>query len=193
MNIRPKIPVSDSCTIIGNGPAVSKIDIDNSFVIRCNNSSGKTDLNITSLYNTVSVKISCPVFGVVPLSTTLYRRYSDKMMHITWMRNAEVLKRKGNEVWTYNDNDDFAEVFIRVAESINAFPTTGMMGIALARWIGFQKIIISGFTFFRVGYDREVTPHHNPGAEMNLLRDWIDEDERVYILDELTKVVLYDN
>lgn len=193
VNIRGKIPAGDCCAVIGNGPSVSNIDIDNSFVIRCNNSTGKADLNITSMYNPVSVHIPCPILCVMPMST-IYQKYTEsKWQHLNWRKNADDLIKKGNEVWLYGELDDFAEVFGEVAESINSLPTTGIMGIALARWIGFRKIILSGFTFFRVGYDRPVTAHHNPGAEMNLLREWISEDDRVYILDGLTKAVLYDN
>lgn len=200
MNIRNKIPLSDACAIIGNGPSETDLsaEIDRSYVMRCNTfklsplTGTRTDLNITSLYRDITGRVPYPVFGVVPISDCLYQKYSDSTCrHANWINNADKFTRNGNEVWTYCDNDDYVEVFKEVTSEINAFPTVGIMGIATARWIGFPKIIITGFTFFKIGYDRLIARHHNPNAEIRLVSKWIETGN--YVIDELTKKVLYDN
>jgi tetratricopeptide (TPR) repeat protein len=192
------------CSVIGNGPFHSDLSsgIDKSFVVRCNRFSlngykeigRKTDLNISSLYHEIipDQKVNYPIFGILPISGSAYQQYTTaKSMHILWQQNGEKLINKGNQVWMYDDNDSFIDVFKDVCESINAFPTVGMMGIAMARWMGFKKIILSGFTFFQTEqshYDSLVivkpSGHHNPIAERDLLRKWIDEDQIEYILDD---------
>jgi hypothetical protein len=201
MNIRDKIFVSDYCAIIGNGPSLTDLssEIDNSYVMRCNSfkisklTGTRTDLNITALYHGVTGRVCYPIFGVLPISYNLYQKYSDSdTRHINWFNNANKIASEGNDVWMYGDNDDYAEVFKSVAEEINAFPTVGLMGIATARWMGFPKIIITGFTFFKIGYDRVIIKHHhNPDAEIRLVNKWIETGD--YLIDELTKKVLNDN
>ncbi len=202
MNIRDKIPLIDICSVIGNGPSDTDLsrEIDSSYVIRCNNfkltplTGTITDLNITALYTSATGHLPYPIFGVLPMSPILYEKYSNSEdMHVGWRRVADRYIKHGNEVWTYGEGDDFAEIFREVTEEIDAFPTTGLMGIALARWIGFPTIILSGFTFFSIVYDRKVTPHHKPNAERELVKRWIDFDERYYILDNLVQYTLYDN
>jgi hypothetical protein len=204
----------DTCSVIGNGPYESDLSktIDNSFVMRCNNfKTGeqykgigtRIDMNISSLFYEIvpEEKVSYPIFGVLPISNTLYQQYtSAKMMHSYWQENALKLASMGNMVITYDDEDLFSDVFTDVARQINAFPTVGILAIAAARWIGYKKILISGFTFFETPKshyfkDEIVKPsmHHNVKAEKMLLRNWIDQKNGIeYILDELTKKTLYD-
>jgi len=96
-------------------------------------------------------------------------------------------------------------LFAGVAKEINAFPSVGIMAIALAEWLGFKKIILTGFTFFESEkshyfLNEKVVPseHHNPGAEKKAIRRWIESDkvimpEREYVLDELMKEKLYED
>lgn len=193
------------CAVIGNGPFKKDLskEIDASFVMRCNNFKlgykeigSRIDLNISSLYHEIipEDKVDYPILGVLPISDKMYQQYSDaKLMHNHWMDNGMKLIEKGNVVWMYGDNDSYSEVFKDVVKEINAFPTVGIMGIATARWMGFKKIIISGFTFFQTEQshyfmEKRVRPssHHNPIAERELLLKWIAEDKDVqYILDNL--------
>lgn len=196
---------NQACAVIGNGPFKTDLskEINQSFVMRCNNFKlgfpeigSRTDLNISSLYHEIipEGKVDYPIFGVLPISETLYQRYTDaKQMHLHWIQNGEKLIHDGNVVWMYGDNDSYAKVFQEVVEQINAFPTVGIMAIATARWMGFKKIIISGFTFFQTEQshyfmEKKVRPsgHHNPIAERELLLKWINEDKDVtYVLDIL--------
>lgn len=193
------------CAVIGNGPFKKDLskEIDASFVMRCNNFKlgykeigSRTDLNISSLYHEIipGDKVDYPILGVLPISDKMYQQYTDaKLMHNYWMDNGMKLIEKGNVVWMYGDNDSYSEVFKNVVKEINAFPTVGIMGIATARWMGFKKIIISGFTFFQTEQshyfmEKRVRPssHHNPIAERELLLKWIAEDSDIqYILDNL--------
>lgn len=199
-----------SCAVIGNAPYKTDLSrqIDSSYVMRCNNFKIwtkeigiRTDLNISSLYNAVNQKLPYPVFGVLPISKTIYQLYIEaKEQHMIWKNHAKLLRLMGSEVWTYDETDPFSEVFTSVASQINAFPTTGLMGIAAARWVGFQQIILSGFTFHQTkqthyisSESRPAGAHHNPIAEMRLVNKWIAEDNIVYILDELTNKILNDN
>jgi glycosyltransferase involved in cell wall biosynthesis len=199
------------CSVIGNGPFKSDLSkqIDNSFVMRCNNFKlgykeigTRIDLNISSLLKDIlpEEKVDYPILGVLPISDTMYQEYSDaKFMHRFWLENAESLIQKGNIVWMYGDNEEYSKVFQEVTREINAFPTVGIMGIATARWMGFKKIIISGFTFFQIEKshyfkEEKIKPsmHHNPIAEKQLLLKWINEDKGIkYILDKLTEDNLY--
>jgi hypothetical protein len=203
MDIRSKIVQSgalgDCCAVIGNGPVKTDLSkqIDDSYVMRCNSfelhkgTGTATDLNITSLYNFREGRFNYPILGVLPISDNLYQKYvTVKDMHKIWERHAKKLIMDRNRVWLYDERDDYAKVFTEVAEAINAFPTPGMMGIATARWLKFPKIILSGFTFFKSGFVKPIAAHHNPEAERNLVRSWIDDS---FILDELTKKALYDN
>ena len=193
------------CAVIGNGPFKKDLskEIDDSFVMRCNNFKlgfpeigSRTDLNISSLYHEIvpKEKVDYPILGVLPISDIMYQQYTDaKRMHEFWLQNGEDLIKKGNVVWMYGDNDAYANVFREVTKEINAFPTVGIMGIATARWMGFKKIIISGFTFFQTEQshyfmEKSIRPssHHNTIAERELLLKWISEDnDTEYILDNL--------
>jgi tetratricopeptide (TPR) repeat protein len=195
------------CSIIGNGPFKTDLSkqIDESFVMRCNNFKlgypeigSRIDLNLSSLYHEIipDHKVEYPILGVLPISNVMYQPFTDaKMMHKFWLENGEKLIQMGNIVWMYGDQEKFSEVFMSVVNEIKAFPTVGIMGIAIARWMGFKKIIISGFTFFQTEKshyfkDERVKPssHHNPIAERELLLKWISQDSDVeYILDTLVK------
>lgn len=199
------------CSVIGNGPFKTDLSkqIDKSFVMRCNNFKlgykeigTRIDINISSLLKDIlpEGKVDYPILGVLPISNIMYQDYSDaKFMHRFWLENGEDLIKKGNIVWMYGDNEEYAKVFKNVVSEIKAFPTVGIMGIATARWMGFKKIIISGFTFFqseKSHYFKEekIKPssHHNPIAEKQLLLKWIKEDTGIkYILDKLTEDNLY--
>jgi tetratricopeptide (TPR) repeat protein len=202
----------DSCSVIGNGPFTTDLsrEIDNSFVMRCNNfktgegfeSIGeRVDLNISSLFQLIvpTEKVDYPIFGVLPFSDTLYQQYTEaKQMHHAWDQNSKKLLTIGCTVWTYSDKDDYSKLFTEIAAHINAFPTVGIMGIATARKLGFKRIIITGFTFFQSDKshywsDIKVRPsnHHNVEAERNLVRHWIDNDDIEYVLDEKLKENLY--
>ena len=196
-----------SCSVIGNGPFKTDLskEIDDSFVMRCNNFKlgfpeigSRIDLNISSLYHEIipDHKVDYPILGILPISETMYQKYTDaKKMHEFWLDNGEKLIKMGNVVWMYGDNEEFSEVFRYVSEEIKAFPTVGIMAIALARWMGFKEIIISGFTFFQSEQShyfqkKNVRPssHHNPIAERDLLIRWITEDIDIkYILDKLVE------
>ena len=72
------------------------------------------------------------------------------------------------------------------------------MGIATARKLGFKRIILSGFTFFKTDKshywsDIKVKPssHHNSEAERVLIRHWIDNDDIEYVFDDKLKENLY--
>lgn len=198
LNIKDKIPALDCCSIIGNGPTATDMSdlIDASYVMRCNyfalhkNTGTRIDLNINSLYNHPSGRYYYPIFGILPIDY-IYKDYAYDMS-VLWQRHAHKLSQHGNEVWTYGQNDDFAEVFNEVAGKIKAFPTTGIMAIATARWKGAKSIIVSGFSFFKIGFVKPIAAHHNPDAEIALLRHWIETDDREYILDRIVKKVLYD-
>jgi hypothetical protein len=132
----------------------------------------------------------------------MYQKFSDaKFMHRFWIENGEKLIQMGNVAWMYGDDEQFAEVFKSVTREIGAFPTVGIMGIAIARWLGFKKIILSGFTFFQTEKSHYFTDevkkpsmHHNTIAERDLLIRWISNDKDVkYILDKLTAQNLYVN
>jgi len=198
-----------SCAVIGNGPFKTDLskEIEKAFVMRCNNFKtgykeigDKVDLNISSLYYEIipDKKVDYPVFGILPISDRMYQQYTDaKQMHKYWLENGQKLIDMGITTWMYGDNDSFAKVFKEVAKEINAFPTVGMMGIALARWMGFKNIILSGFTFFQTEKshywtNEKVNPsiHHNPEAEKELLNKWIKNDNIEYVLDEVMKLNL---
>ena len=202
----------ESCSVIGNGPFDTDLsrEIDNSYVMRCNNfKTGEgfeyigdhTDLNISSLYHEIipDKKVEYPIFGVLPFSDTLYQEYTEaKEMHKHWEANSKTLLSLGCTVWSYSDKDDYAKLFTEVAKQINAFPTVGIMGIATARKLGFKRIILSGFTFFQSDKshywsDIKVNPsnHHNAEAEKKLIRHWVENDEIEYVLDEKLKTNLY--
>jgi len=202
----------ESCAVIGNGPFSSDLsrEIDNSFVMRCNNfktgegyeSIGdRIDLNISSLYHEIvpTKRVDYPIFGVLPLSDTLYQQYTDaKKMHHAWSQNYKDLVTRGCTVWTYDEKDDYSKLFSEVAAHVNAFPTVGIMGIATARKLGFKRIILTGFTFFQSDKshywsDIKINPsnHHNAKAEKDLIRHWIDNDDIEYVLDDELKANLY--
>jgi len=210
--INDRINGEDSCSVIGNGPFSSDLsrEIDNSFVMRCNNFKkgedyepigDRVDLNISSLYHEIipSTRVDYPIFGVLPISETLYQKYTEaKQMHNAWAHNYDKLISLGNTVWTYNEKDDYSKLFSEVAAHINAFPTVGILGIATARKLGFKRIILTGFTFFQsekshYWSDIKINPsnHHDPVAEKNLIRHWIDNDDIEYVLDEKLKENLY--
>jgi hypothetical protein len=195
----------DSCAVIGNGPFTSDLskDIDQSFVMRCNNFKtgegyekigSRVDLNISSLYHEIvpNESVDYPILGVLPLSE-MYQEFTDaKQMHFHWEENAYKCMSMGNSVFTYGDKDDYAQLFLGIARRINAFPTVGIMAIATARALNFKKIILSGFTFFEsekshYWSDIAVVPssHHNVQAERDLVREWIKADNTEYIIDEL--------
>ena len=201
----------DVYSVVGNGPFISHltIEINDSFVMRCNDFKIgigigiETDLNISSLYHEIvpTEKVDYPILGILPITNTGYQKFTTaKQMHIHWENNAKKCKELGNTVITYTDQDRFFhEVFLPIAESINAIPTVGILAIALARWWKAKKIIITGFTFFeseKSHYNKEenVAPsmHHNVQAEKLLLRSWMQVDDIHYVLDGLTREVLYD-
>lgn len=217
--IQPMITGKDACSIIGNGPFKTNLskEINHSFIMRCNNFKvgvaykgigTRTDLNISSLFHEIipTKKVDYPVFGILPISDTLYQKYTTaKQMHKYWVENAVKLAVMEINVFTYGDVDEFAKVFSIVAEEINAFPSVGIMAIMLARFLHFKKIIITGFTFFESEKSHYfmndvVIPssHHNMQAEKESIRKWIESDkeynpEREYILDELMKEKLYED
>jgi len=217
--IEPMVKGMEACTVVGNGPFKTdlEMDITLSFIMRCNNFKvGKgyekigrrTDLNISSLYHEIipTKKVSYPVFGILPISNTLYQEYTTaKQMHKYWGDNAMKLALKKINVITYGDSDEFAEMFTVVAKQINAFPSVGIMAIMLARWLHFDKIILTGFTFFESEkshyfLDEKIVPssHHNPDAEKKAIKRWIEIDkvsypEREYVLDELMREKLYED
>ena len=205
----------DYCSVIGNGPSDSFLGnkIDGSFVIRCNDFrpgvaakiGSKTDLNASSLYKPIcpTKKVPYEILGVLPISDTLYQQYTTaKEMHTFWIENGREMISMGNSVWMYGDQDSMADLFTEVASFINAFPTVGIMAIAVARWLGFKEIIVTGFTFFKGEQSHywtkekvEPSSHHNPSAEGKLLLKWIGEDSgRIeYVLDDLTIKSLHRN
>jgi len=217
--IKPMISEMDACTVVGNGPFKTNLskEITLSFIMRCNNFKvgkgyekiGKrTDLNISSLFHEIipQKKVTYPIFGILPISDTLYQKYTTaKQMHKYWNENANDLRARGMNVITYSDEDEFAKMFTVVAEEINAFPSVGIMAIMLARWLHFKKIILTGFTFFESEKSHyflkdNVIPsaHHNMKAEKEAIRGWIESDkefnpEREYVLDELMKEKLYED
>ena len=201
----------DSCAVIGNGPFETDLsaEIDSSFVMRCNNYKlgydkigTRVDLNVSSLYVEIipDKYTDIPILGVLPISETMYQLYTEAtQMHLFWKENADKLKQMGISVYTYGDKDEeIASVFKSVASAIKAFPTVGIMAIALARMWEFEKIIVSGFTFFegdKSHYfkDKKVLPgyHHNVNAEKMLLKSWVEHDKgREWVLDGLTKEAL---
>ncbi len=205
--------VAGNYAIVGNGPFISDLDreIESSYVMRCNdfkvdNFKGighRTDLNISSLYKEIipKAKVPYPILGILPITDTGYQKYTTaKEMHKFWDENATALKKMGNDVTLYGDQDRFYhEVFLPIAEGIQAFPTVGILAIGLARWWGAKNITITGFTFFeseKSHYykDKNVKPssHHNVGKEKLLLRSWIETDGIEYRLDGLTREALYD-
>jgi len=204
---------NNRCSIVGNGPYKTNLSkkINESFVMRCNNFElnsfagiGKrTDINISSLNPEIvpKGKVNYPIFGVLPISNSLYQEYTTaRQMHVYWQQEAVKLVEMENVVITYDEEDEYAKLFSAVAQKIQAFPTVGIMAIATARWLGFKEILITGFTFFKSEKshyfkDEKVIPssHHNTDAERELLKSWIVEDEIKgvkYILDELTEETL---
>ena len=213
VRLKRKIVGHDSCAVIGNGPFESDLskEIDSSFVMRCNNyKTGesfkgigeRTDLNVSSLFHEIIPQeyTEVSVLGVLPISDTMYQRYTDApMMHVYWKENADKLRQMGISVYTYDESDEeIARVFNNVASAIKAFPTVGIMAIALARMWGFKKIVVSGFTFFETKkshYFKEETVkpsmHHNVRAEKMLLKAWVEHDkDREWVLDDLTRADL---
>ena len=210
VKIKNKIKGYDSCAVIGNGPFESDLseEIDNSFVMRCNDYrvgegyegvGSKTDLNISSLYHEIipTEYTAVPILGVLPIHDTVYQQYTDaKKMHIFWKENADKLRQMGISVYTYGDSDtELMDLFRVVSREIQAFPTVGIMGIALALKLGFKKIVVSGFTFFESDKshyfkDEKVVPssHHNVRAEKKLFESWVNASGDIeWVLDELTK------
>lgn len=195
------------CAVIGNGPFHDNFDkiIDSSdtFVMRCNDFRScvglgmKIDLNISSLHKDIIpiAKVDYPIFGILPISNTLYQEYTDaKQMHIHWANNGQGLIDKGMKCLMYSDKDTFTEVFSIVCQEIKAFPSVGILAIAMARWMGFKEIIVTGFTFFQsekshYWTDKVTVPssHHNTEAERKLLKKWVEGDDIEYVLDEITK------
>jgi hypothetical protein len=119
------------------------------------------------------------------------------MMHEYWLENGQRQIDKGNLVWMYGNQDIFAKLFKEIATEINAFPTVGIMAIAIARFLKFEEIIISGFTFFqskKSHYFKEeaIIPsdHHDVLAEKQLFIKWINHDNINYILDEKTAQII---
>jgi len=203
----------ERCSVVGNGPFKRNMSkqIDESFVMRCNNFQingfdgigTRTDVNISSLNPEIvpKEKVDYPILGILPLSDTLYQQYTTaKMMHKFWQQEAVKLVNMENTVITYDDEDEFAKLFSQVAYDIQAFPTVGVMAIAAARWLGFKEILITGFTFFQSGpshyfKDEIVIPssHHNTLAEAELVANWINDGQKdgiKYILDDLTTLSL---
>jgi hypothetical protein len=199
-NLIKSIKNNKSCTVIGNGPYITDLSkyINGSYVMRCNNFKlispeigTRTDLKMSSLYNGDNEKYSFPILGVLPISDTLYQQYTEaKKQHLIWLNNSKKLIEAGNLVWIYNESDSYSEVFKSVAGKINAFPSTGLMGIATARWMGFTQIILSGFTFFQTKLNKPMGSHHNATTELALVNEWVCTDDIHYILDELTEYEL---
>ena len=212
-DVKRKIIGHKSCAVVGNGPFKTDLaeQIDDSFVMRCNNFKcgdeyseigTRIDLNISSLYYEIipTETVDYPVLGVLPMSEIMYQKYTDaKGMHKYWGENLQKLRDMGIDAYAYGDKDeDMAKIFMSVAGAINAFPTVGIIAIAIARAWGFKKIIVTGFTFFeskKSHYfsDKKVVPsmHHNIGGEKMLLKSWITYDkDREWVLDELTQEAL---
>jgi glycosyltransferase involved in cell wall biosynthesis len=208
----------ERCAIIGNGPFKTDmnkaIDDEKCFVMRCNNFQlngfaeigTKTNLNISSLNPEIvpKEKVDYPIFGVLPISETLYQQYTTaKLMHTYWQAEAVKQIELGNTVITYDDVDSYANLFKDIAETINAFPTVGVMAIATARWLGFKEILITGFTFFQSApshyFKKEIvvpSSHHNTLAEAELVGSWVKDGKKdgiKYILDDLTTISLKDH
>jgi hypothetical protein len=122
-------------------------------------------------------------------------------MHIDWQKSRDRLIQMKNQVWTYSNNDSFSLIFSEVCESIEAIPTVGLMGIAIARWLQFKTIILTGFTFFKTKkthyYDDKMITiesyHHKPESERKLIKKWISCDKATnYIIDNLLFFYLKD-
>jgi hypothetical protein len=193
--------------VVGNGPYESDLSeaIDSAFVMRCNafdlgfhGIGSRVDLNLSSLYHRVvpARRVAYPILGVFPTTPSLFQKYTVlRDMHVDWLASQERLSRLGNEVWTYSEEDPLSRVFAETCARIDAFPTVGLMGIYLARLLGFKRIVLTGFTFFltkrahyygedevvfRAGY------HHRPDRERILVRQWLEGDQAIsYVLDEL--------
>jgi hypothetical protein len=196
-----------SCAVVGNGPYGGDLssEVDAAFVMRCNafklgfpGIGERIDLNISSLYHRVVPvrRVGHVILGVFPTSPSLFRRYTTLHdMHLDWVASRDRLVKLGNEVWTYSEADSFSDVFRQSCASLDAFPTVGLMGIALARRLGFERIVLTGFTFFRTGQahyfaeDEVAFPpgyHHRPDRERELVKGWVEGDHGVsYVLDPL--------
>lgn len=211
--IKRKIVGHKSCAIIGNGPFVTDLskEINDSFVMRCNNFKigdeyagigTRVDLNISSLHPDIipTEKVDYPVLGILPISEMMYQKYSDaKQMHAFWKKSFDKLRKMGVDVYSYGDNDEeMKKLFNSIAGAINAFPTVGILAIALAKSWGFKKIIVTGFTFFESEkshyfMEQKVVPsmHHNVEGEKMLLKSWVHYDkDRDWVLDGLTQKIL---
>jgi hypothetical protein len=196
-----------SIAIIGNGPFTDNMegDIDNSYVVRCNNFKigkeykgigAKTNLNLSSLYHEIipSEKKEYPILGAHPISNII-GNYSDaKKMHTYWNTSKHKLLTLGNNILTFNEGDEFFDVWVQLADKLQGFPTTGLVGIALARYLGFKQIILSGFNFFsteKTHYWKEEktkpSTHHKVEIERKIVKNWIQKDDIEYILDGETK------
>ena len=212
--LRKKAIGHKTCAIVGNGPSNTDLsgEIDKAFVMRCNNFQlgreypyigSRVDINISSLLKDIipTTKVEYLVLGMLPISDTMYQKYTDaKGMHKYWVENLQKLIDLGVDAYGYGDNDkEMAKMFQVISGAINAFPTVGILAIALARAWGFKKIIVTGFTFFeskKSHYfsDKKIIPsaHHNVKAEKMLLKSWVEYDkQREWVLDELTKEALY--
>lgn len=202
----------NTCAVVGNGPFENDLsqEIDNSFAIRCNNFKigakyqeigSKTDVNISSLYHKIipQGKVDYSIIGVHPISSVI-GKYSDaKGMYIYWNKSKHQLVSQGNDCYVYNEGDLFFDHWRKVADAIDGFPTTGLIGIALARYWGFKKIILTGFDFFtgdKTHYftDKNIQPsaHHKVNYEAKLLKTWMEYDDIEYVLDERTRKSLDD-
>ena len=213
-DLKRKIVGHKQCAVIGNGPYKTDLakEIDGSFVMRCNKFKtgeeyaglgSRIDLNISSLYHEIipTTKVDYPVLGILPISDTMYQKYTDaKGMHKFWAENLQKIRALGISAYAYGENDkSLSRVFNSVSGAIKAFPTVGIMAIALAREWKFKKIIVTGFTFFESEkshyfHDKKVIPgaHHNVYGEKMLLKAWVEYDkDREWVLDDLTRDALY--
>lgn len=201
----------DQVAIIGNGPFESDLsaEIEKSYVVRCNNfKTGykgigeKTDMNASSLYGPIvpTSKVPYAILGVHPISSDI-GNYSDaKQMFWHWNDNRHNLLGMGNNVLVYNEADEFFDIWKHLADEIGGFPTTGLVAIAAARYWGFKKIILTGFTFFTTEkshyfLDENIKPssHHKTIAEKRLVNKWIKDDKIKYVIDDKMKSSLKSN
>jgi tetratricopeptide (TPR) repeat protein len=197
----------NTIAVIGNGPFDDDLSetINSSYVLRCNDFQvgddfkgigQKIDMNISSLYPEIipKAKVDYLILGAHPISSVIGKFSSAKQMFWHWNNSKHELLNSGNEVLTFNEGDEFYDKWVEIAGKIGAFPTTGLMAIALARYWGAKKIVLTGFNFFtteKTHYwkDEQVRPsaHHKVLSEKELVRQWVEEDNIEYILDTQTK------
>lgn len=194
-------------SIIGNGPFSSDLSkkIDDSYVMRCNNFQisdefkgigTKTDMNVSSLYPEIipGNQVDYPIIGAHPIHDII-GNYSDaKHMHYHWVSSKHTLLAAANNILTFNEADEFFDIWKMLADDIGGFPTTGLVAILLAKYWGFKEILLSGFNFFSTNKthywtDNPTKPslHHKPNTEKQVVEKWIKNSKIKFILDDEVK------